>query len=85
MGLRLWRVIKRCARYFGQTRPALPEGCCEGFNRETLPFWHFIWRTRVTARQRILALVATALPHLSVVHLKSPDEVRAFLAAIARG
>ena len=46
--LRLWRVLKRTLR--GGNRPDMPEGCPEGFHRETLPFWRYIWRTRRSAR-----------------------------------
>lgn len=83
VGLRLWRVIKRTFGHFGQVRPDLPEGCPEGFHRETLPFWHYIWRTRVTGRIRIAALLASVPPDVTVIHLASLTQVRAFLAATA--
>jgi len=77
VGLRLWRVLKRTLR--GGQRPDLPEGCPEGFHRETLPFWRFIWRTRRLARDRIARLVAGAPAGVQVVHLQSPAEARRFL------
>jgi adenylate kinase family enzyme len=82
VGLRLWRVMMRSMRYFGKTRPDLPEGCPEGFNRETLPFWHYIWRTRVTGRQRVLALLKAAPLQLTIVHLRNSSDVQVFLAGI---
>ncbi len=77
VGLRLWRVLKRTLR--GGQRPDLPEGCPEGFHRETLPFWRFIWRTRRLARDRIARLAAGAPAGVQVVHLQSPAEARRFL------
>lgn len=83
VGLRLWRVMKRTLRHFGQSRPDLPEGCPEGVHRETLPFWHYIWRTRTTGRRRIVALLAAALPEVTVIHLRRVSQVRAYLASLA--
>jgi adenylate kinase family enzyme len=77
VGLRLWRVFCRTLR--GGLRPDLPEGCPEGFHRETLPFWRFIWRTRHSARDRIARLVKTARPGAPMVHLRNRAEVREFL------
>ena len=71
VSLRLWRVLRRTVLHRGQNRPDLPEGCPEGFHRETLPFWRFIWRTRHAARKRIARLVAGAPPGKPVVHLRS--------------
>jgi adenylate kinase family enzyme len=85
VGLRLWRVMKRTLRHLGQARPDLPEGCPEGFHRETLPFWHYIWRTRLSGRQRIVALLAGAQPHVTVIHLCRASEARAFLAGVPAG
>lgn len=80
VGLRLWRVLKRTVRWHGRNRPDLPEGCPEGFHRETLPFLRFIWRTRHLARERMERLAAGAPPDKPVVRLRSVAEVRRFLA-----
>jgi adenylate kinase family enzyme len=82
VGIRLGRVMKRSARYFGRTRPDLPAGCREGFNRQTLPFWRYIWRTRRAGRQRIETLLAAAPPHLTLIHLRNPVEVRDYLRGL---
>jgi adenylate kinase family enzyme len=82
LGLRFWRVVKRSFAHFGRNRPDLPAGCPEGFGRETLPFWRYIWRTRHSGRRRIASLVATAHPQLTVVHLRSREEIAAFLRAV---
>ena len=50
VGLRLVRVLRRSVVYWDRTRPDLPEGCPEQFNRQTLEFVGFILRTRVAAR-----------------------------------
>lgn len=76
VGLRLWRVLRRTLR--GGNRPDMPEGCPEGFHRETLPFWRFIWRTRHSARARILRLADGAAK--PVVRLQSSAAVARFLA-----
>ena len=80
VGLRLWRVLKRTAQWHGRSRPDLPEGCPEGFSRETLPFLLFIWRTRKDVRERIGRLAAGAPRRMPVVRLRSAAEARRFLA-----
>ncbi|MGL5012325.1 MAG: AAA family ATPase [Paracoccaceae bacterium] len=85
VGLRLWRVLKRSVRWWGRSRPDLPEGCNEEFGPQTLPFWAFIWRTRQTSRERLLQIVAAPPGHLRVVHLRRVRAVRAFLESVPRG
>ena len=77
--LRLWRVVWRTVRFQGRTRPDLPEGCPEGFHRETLPFWRFIWRTRHTSRAGIQRLWDKAPAGKRLVRLSSRRDVRRFL------
>jgi len=77
--LRLWRVVKRTVVWNGRNRPDLPEGCPEGFHRETLPFWRFIWRTRITAQVNIQRLWDSAPEGKAKVRLGSRAEVRRFL------
>ncbi len=85
VGLRFARVLWRGLRWQGRSRPDLPDGCTERFGPETLPFWQFIWLTRATARLPLLAILADAPPHLRVIHLRRPGEVRAFLAGLTPG
>ena len=80
VGLRLWRVTKRRVQHWGRARPDMPEGCVEGLNRETLPFYRFIWRTRRTGRDRIARLIADHAGSLEVHHLRSRAEIAAFMA-----
>jgi adenylate kinase family enzyme len=79
VALRFWRILRRTTVQLGRQRPDLPEGCREGFHRETLPFWHFVWRTRASARARLLGLWQ-AVPEGKVkVRLTTRREVQAFV------
>lgn len=78
IGLRLWRVVRRWMIYRGQTRPDLPKDCPERLDPE---FLRWIVTSRARTRQRHLAIKADAL-HLAFHHLRSPGQVRAFLAAL---
>jgi adenylate kinase family enzyme len=79
LSLRAWRVFKRTIRDYGRTRPDLPENCPEQFSGE---FWGWIWKTRKTGRIKIGALVSTATAETKVYHLKTPQEVNAFIAQL---
>jgi adenylate kinase family enzyme len=85
VALRMWRIVKRTVVWHGRSRPDLPENCPEGFHRETLPFWRYVWRTRRTSRARMAGLAAGAPGRVKVVHLQSTGAVRAFLAEVERG
>lgn len=77
--LRQWRVFARTIRSYGRSRPDLPDGCPERFDKGTLEFWHFIWRTRHTARAKLAAIAADP-GDLTVHHLQSRSQVAAFIA-----
>ena len=79
--LRQWRVFARTVRSYGQSRPDLPDGCPERFDRGTLEFWGFIWRTRRAARAKLAAIAADP-GHIKVHHLASRAQVRAFIASL---
>jgi len=80
VGLRIARVLKRSVRYYGRSRPDLPDGCPERFNWQTVAFLRFIWRTRHSARDKLKAVYQAPPAHLTVHRLTSLDEVRSFLA-----
>lgn len=82
--LRAWRVLRRSLLHHGRTRPDLPEGCPERFGPETLPFWHYIWTTRRTGRDRIARMVAAAPPGIPVLRLTSLTDVRLFLGGLPK-
>ncbi|RGP39312.1 AAA family ATPase [Pseudotabrizicola alkalilacus] len=77
--LRFGRVVWRTLRYQGRNRPDLPPDCPEGFHRETLPFWRFIWRTRHTSRAGIQRLWDNAPASKQRVRLTSARAVRRFV------
>ncbi|MEM9630034.1 MAG: DNA topology modulation protein FlaR [Pseudomonadota bacterium] len=77
--LRIFRVLKRSLQYYGKSRPDLPEGCPERFNGQTVEFVQFIWRTRHSAREKLLKIYAAPPPHLNVLKLSNLKETRAFL------
>ncbi|MEX0310169.1 MAG: AAA family ATPase, partial [Tateyamaria sp.] len=77
LGLRLRRVLWRTARYFGRTRPDLPQGCPEQFSAE---FLSFIWRTRHTSRARMRDLFESAGADKATYHFTRPHEVNTFLS-----
>lgn len=80
--LRLWRVTKRLFRYWGKSRPDMAEGCVEGFHRETLPFYVWIWQTRKSSRLPILDLITRHREDTQIVHLRSVKEVRVWVASL---
>ncbi len=79
--LRQWRVFARMLKSYGQHRPDLPEGCPERFDRGTLEFWSYIWRTRKASRAK-LAAVAADPGYITVHHLASRRQVSAFIASL---
>ena len=77
LGLRLRRVLARTIRYYGQTRPDLPDGCPEQFSWD---FLSFIWRTRHTSRAKMQALFNSALTDKTTYHFTTPSQVNTFLS-----
>ncbi|MEL6618512.1 MAG: AAA family ATPase [Pseudomonadota bacterium] len=75
--LRAKRVLWRTIRYFGRTRPDLPDGCPE---QVSLEFWSWIWRTRHSARARMQGLFDTAPADKTTYHFTSPAQVNVFLS-----
>ena len=75
---RLFRVIRRTARYRGRTRPDLPEGCPERFDPA---FLRWIVSTARRNRRRDLAFVAAHAAKARV--LRSRRQVAIFLTGIA--
>lgn len=83
VSLRMWRVTKRLIRYWGQERPDMAQGCTEGFHRETIPFYGFIWQTRHRAREKVQALLDNLPETKQFYHLRSPAEVLQWLDGIS--
>ena len=79
VSLRLWRVTKRMILNWGQNRPDMAEGCVEGIHGETVEFYRWIWRTRQSNRARLFTLLKSAHDGLTLHHLTTRAQVRAFL------
>lgn len=80
VGLRVRRVLARSWRHSGRVRPDMAPDCPEVWGRQTIEFLRFIWRTRNSARLAIRRVIETAPVSLTIAHLKSPSEVRNFVA-----
>jgi len=77
VGIRFWRVVKRSLRYWGRTRPDLPDGCPERFSWE---FYRWIWNTRKTGTERIQKLLAHLPEGKEVVVIRSLKAVDDYVA-----
>ena len=64
MTLRLWRVIRRTWRTYGETRPDIGEGCPERFNLQTLDFWWYILRTYRSFSKKVETLIGLDDPRM---------------------
>ncbi|WGH77765.1 P-loop NTPase family protein [Jannaschia ovalis] len=81
VGARLGRIARRTVRWWGRTRPDLPDGCPE---QMSLAFWRYVWRTRATGRARCAELMARAGPGHAIHHLEGARAARSYLAALRR-
>ncbi len=79
VSLRFFRVVWRTIRDHGKVRPDMAPDCPEGFHNETWAFWKWIWQTRYSARIK-LAAIADSPGHLTIHHLRSRSQVKAFIA-----
>lgn len=75
LGLRVWRVLLRSWQYRGRTRPDLPKGCPERFNRQTVDFLKFIWTTRHSSRRKLEAIYKNPPAHLNVYRFTSTQQL----------
>lgn len=74
---RLWRVLKRTVIHYGRSRPDMAEGCVERFDWD---FLKWVAGYRKNGRIRALAFLESAPQHLAKRHLRSPHDVKRFLA-----
>lgn len=72
----LWRVVARCARYRGRTRPDMAEGCPE---RLTWEFARWVWTYKRQRRPGVLKRLKELGEGQRFFILRSPREVRRFL------
>ncbi|WP_247880012.1 DNA topology modulation protein FlaR [Brucella pituitosa] len=78
---RLWRIIRRTVRHYGQSRPDMAEGCKERFDWE---FLKFVANYRKNGRIQALSFLEKAPPHLQKHHLRNPVDVKRFLSKAER-
>jgi adenylate kinase family enzyme len=76
------RVLTRWLRYRGRSRPDMGPGCDE---RMTWEFLRWIWDYPSTRRPGIVRKLAEYAPGRRIVRLRSPREVRAFVASLQNG
>lgn len=69
VAVRLWRVTWRTVKSYGRNRPDIPQGCAERLGADTIAFYHWIWRTRESGRQRIRDVIGVHR-HLEVHHIR---------------
>jgi len=81
--LRIFRVLRRLALYYGQSRPDLPEGCPERLSWQMVDFLRYIWRTRNTARKKLEELYSSPPPHVTCYRFTTLQEVRHFLDGLS--
>lgn len=79
---RLYRVTFRFFRYFGQSRPDLPEGCPEGNWREMWDFYKWIWNTRHSAKTKMAKLIEDHEDNLDVIIMHRIPEVETYLERV---
>ena len=80
--LRMARVLRRTLTHLGRTRPDLPDDCPERLNRQSLEFWHYIWRTRHTSREKMRRLHDEHRGRLRAYRLRDRHEVARFVASV---
>ena len=79
--VRFRRVVWRTIRDHGNRRPDIAEGCYEGFHKQTLPFWIWIFATNKPNRGTVRQLVESAT-NKTVVHLTSSAAVDRYLTKL---
>lgn len=76
---RLFRVLRRTIRGYGQVRPDTQSGCPERFD---YAFLRWVVTYSRNGRHRALSLLRSAPEHIEVYHLHSPSEVKRYLARL---
>ena len=75
----LWRIFKRRLSYRQQARPDMAEGC---FERLNLEFVSWVLNYSRRSRPKVLELIRLNAVDKKIVWLKSPQQVKAFLASL---
>ncbi|MCL2195399.1 MAG: hypothetical protein FWB76_05550 [Oscillospiraceae bacterium] len=72
-------VLKRWAKYHGNTRPDMTDGCPEKID---LPFLTYIWTWPARKRRKTLTCLRELPPPKQAIHLKGRRAVRRFWAGL---
>ncbi|MDZ5442630.1 adenylate kinase [Micromonospora sp. 4G57] len=75
----LARVLRRRWAHRATPRADLPEGCPEQVDLE---FLRYVWRYPRHSRPRVLTTAASLAPDLPVVRLRTPTDLRRWLASL---
>ena len=78
-GLCLWRAMKRVLGGYGRVRPDMGADCPE---RWDWGFMRWVWRYRRDIRPAILRLLDQYYCEGTLITLRNPREVRAFLESL---
>jgi adenylate kinase family enzyme len=74
----LWRVLKRAILYRRRTRPDMAAGCRERLDWE---FLRWVWRYKRQTKPQIIELLRQSAQSKQVIWLRTPAEVKRFLAS----
>jgi len=78
-----WRLIKRRVQYRNQTRPDIAEGCHEPlFSRQLFQAIYRVLEYPNRARRDVLRRLDALPPDKRVFRLRTPEEVRQFVAFV---
>ncbi len=77
--LRLPRVLWRTVRYWGRSRPDLPEGCPDHFS---WTFLRWIWNTRRSSRDAMRRLYNSVPPEKAKHRLAGRRDIQHFLTGL---
>lgn len=77
---RLPRLLCRTLRHYGRTRPDMPQGCPERFDRE---FYRWVWLTRHSMRSRLNWFYGQIPEGKDRHRLRSRGEVAAYLHGLS--
>ncbi len=76
----MWRIFKRIAKNYGETRSDMGNGCPE---RVDLSFLKFVWNFQKNSRQKILALLSEIHEKQIIIIHNKRDEQNFFCEAEA--
>ena len=77
---RIWRVMLRTARHYGQNRSELPAGCPERFSPD---FFRYIVSSNKRQRAKAADRFATMSQRAEAFHLRSSRDVQTFLERLS--